>query len=149
MIRRLPPAETNLKKRLVKSPKVYLRDSGILHALLGIGDYDQLLGHPSNGSSWEGFCVENLLAAAPKWRPGFTRTGNGAELDLVLERGGKMQAYEFKLSSAPKLGRGFHELVAELQPAAATLIAPVENAYELQKGVFVMPLAEACRNLAS
>lgn len=144
----MPPAETNLKKRLVKSPKVYLRDSGILHALLGIGDYDQLLGHPSNGSSWEGFCLENLLAAAPQWRPGFIRTGNGAELDLVLERGGKRRAYEFKLSSAPKPGRGFHELVAELQPEAATLIAPVDNAYELQKGVFVMPLAEACRNLA-
>ena len=93
--------------------------------------------------------MENLLAAAPRWRPGFIRTGNGAELDLVLECGGKMQAYEFKLSTAPRPGRGFHELVAELKPAAATLIAPVENAYELQKGVFVMPLAEACRNLAN
>ena len=149
MLRLLPPAEANLKKRLVKSPKIYIRDSGILHALLGIGDYDHLLGHPANGSSWEGFCVENLLAAAPKWRPGFIRTGNGAELDLVLERGGKTRVYEFKLSAAPTPGRGFHELAAELHPASATVVAPVETSYELQKGVFVMPLAEACRNLAA
>ena len=148
MLRTLPPAESNLKKRLVKSPKVYIRDSGLLHALLGIGDYDHLLGHPSKGSSWEGFCVENLLATAPKWRPGFIRTGNGAELDLVLERGGKTHVYEFKLSTAPKAGRGFHELAAELNPASATIVAPVENSYELQKGVFVMPLADACRKLA-
>ncbi|MFA4943841.1 MAG: ATP-binding protein [Lentisphaeria bacterium] len=147
MLRLLPPAETNLKKRLVKAPKVYIRDSGILHALLGIGDHDQLLGHPVNGSSWEGFCIENLLAAAPKWRPGFLRTGNGAELDLVLERGGAAHVYEFKLSTAPKPGRGFHELVADLRPTSATVVAPVDTAYEVQKGVRVMPLVDACREL--
>ncbi len=149
MLRLLPPAESNMKKRLVKSPKLYIRDSGILHALLGIADYDHLLGHPSNGSSWEGFCVENLLAAAAKWRPGFIRTGNGAEMDLVLERGGRTHAYEFKLSTAPKPKRGFHELAAELGVEVATVVAPVKESYELQKGVFVMPLAEACRKLAA
>lgn len=147
MIRILSPAESNLKKRLVKSPKVYIRDSGILHALLGIADYDHLLGHPTNGSSWEGHCLENILASAPKWRPGFVRTGNGAELDLVLERGGAMRVYEFKLSTAPKPSRGFHELMADLKPEAATIVAPVSSSYELQEGVFAKPLAEACRDL--
>lgn len=149
MLRLLPPAEANVKKRLVKSPKVYLRDSGILHALLGIADYDHLLGYPANGGSWEGFCIENLVAAAPKWRAGFVRTGNGAEVDLVLERGGKIRFYEFKMSTAPKPKRGFHELLGEMTPESATVVAPVSNSYELSKGVMVMPLAEACRQLAA
>ncbi len=149
MVRLLPPVEGNLKKRLVKSPKIYLRDSGILHALLGIDGYDRMLGHPSNGASWEGHCLENLIASAPKWQPGYLRTSNGAELDLVLERGGRRHVFEFKLSSAPKPKRGFHELVEELQPISATIVAPVASSYELYKNVFVKPRAEACCDLAA
>ncbi|MCK5799448.1 MAG: ATP-binding protein, partial [Deltaproteobacteria bacterium] len=110
MLRQLPPCEANLKKRLVKAPKLYLRDSGLLHDLLDIASYDELLGHPSVGASWEGFAIENIISTMPRWRASFLRTSNGAEVDLVLERGDRRRLYEFKASKAPKPTRGFHEL---------------------------------------
>jgi predicted AAA+ superfamily ATPase len=137
MVRLLPPAVTNLKKRLIKSPKVYLRDSGILHALLGIETYDSLLANPSAGASWEGFVIENAIVKYDRWRPSFLRTSNGAEIDLVLERTGRRHLLECKLSKAPKPSRGFHELVDDLKPDSAWLIAPVDEPYEIRKGVFV------------
>lgn len=143
MLRRLPPLEANLSKRLVRSPKLYLRDSGLLHNLLGIESYDDLLAHPQAGESWEGFVIEQLIAAHPRWRPHFLRTSNGAELDLVLERGQRRRVYEIKLSKAPKLSRGFHELVGQLQPERAELIAPVETSYEARPGIWVRPPLEA------
>ena len=86
LVRRLPPFQANVGKRLVKAPKVYVRDSGIVHALLNIGDYEGLLGHPVSGTSWEGFVIENLIAAAPmRTEPLFYRTAAGAEVDLLLE----------------------------------------------------------------
>lgn len=142
MLRRLPPLEANLSKRLVRSPKLYLRDSGLLHNLLGIESYDDLLAHPQAGESWEGFVIEQLIAAHPRWRPHFLRTSNGAELDLVLERGQRRRVYEIKLSKAPKLSRGFHELVGQLQPERAELIAPVETSYEAKPGIWVRPPLE-------
>ena len=87
MVRLLPPAVANLKKRLVKSPKIYLRDSGILHALLNIEKYDDLLGNPIAGASWKGFVIENIIAQYDRWKPSFLRTSNGAEINLVMERG--------------------------------------------------------------
>ena len=102
----LPPFEANLKKRLVRAPKVYLHDSGILHALLEIEDFDHLLAHPQVGESWEGFIIEQLLAVMPRWRPAFLRTSNGAEVDLVLERGERRLIFEIKLSKAPQPSRG-------------------------------------------
>ena len=140
MIRLLPPYATNLKKRLVRSPKVYVRDSGILHALLEIERYDQLLGHPIVGASWEGLVLEHLIAARPRWRPSFIRTGNGAEIDLVMKRGGRTVVFECKFSKAPKPSRGFFELVGDLQPESAWVIAPVDEAYEYQRGVRVANL---------
>lgn len=137
MLRLLQPSATNLKKRLVKSPKVYLRDSGILHALLDIEEYDALLGHPIAGASWEGWAVENLCAMYPRWRPSFLRTANGAEIDLLLERNGRHHIFECKLSKAPKVSRGFHELADSLQPDSAWLIAPVKEPYEIRKGIVV------------
>lgn len=137
MVRLLPPASTNLKKRLVKSPKIYLRDSGILHALLEIEEYDYLLANPIAGASWEGFVIENIIAKYARWRPSFLRTSNGAEIDLVLERAGRCRLFECKLSKAPKPSRGFYELVDCMQPESAWVIAPVDEPYEIRKGVFV------------
>ena len=143
MLRLLPPLEANLSKRLVRSPKLYLRDSGLLHNLLGIETYDDLLAHPQAGESWEGFVIEQLIAAHPRWRPHFLRTSNGAELDLVLERGRQRRVYEIKLSKAPRVSRGFHELVGQLQPERAELIAPVDQAFEARPGIWVRPPLQA------
>jgi predicted AAA+ superfamily ATPase len=143
MVRLLAPFDANLKKRLVRSPKIYLRDSGVLHALLEIVDFDHLLAHPQVGESWEGFVIEQLLAVMPRWRPAFLRTGNGAEVDLVMERGQERLIFEIKLSKAPQPSRGFHTLVAELQADAATVIAPVDTPYEWRRGIWVMDLAAA------
>ena len=140
MLRQLRPTESNLKKRLVKSPKIYLRDSGILHSLLDIEDYDSLLAHPVAGASWEGFAIENIITEYKRWKPSFLRTSNGAEIDLLLERGGKRHMFECKLSKAPKISRGFHELVALMQPDSAWVIAPVDEPYELRKGIVACPL---------
>ncbi|MBU0675866.1 MAG: ATP-binding protein [Proteobacteria bacterium] len=139
MIRLLPPTEANLKKRLVKSPKIYLRDSGILHALLDVDGYDTLLANPIAGPSWEGFVLENLIAGHPRWRASFVRTSNGAEIDLLLERSGRRHLFECKLSKAPKASRGFHELVDDLQPEGAWIIAPADEPYEISKNITVCP----------
>jgi predicted AAA+ superfamily ATPase len=119
LVRRLQPYSTNVGKRLVKSPKVYIRDSGLLHALLNITAFDALLGHPVVGASWEGFAIENLINAAPPLTvPGFYRTSGGAEIDLVLELpGGERWAIEVKRSRAAKPGRGFYEACEDLKPA--------------------------------
>lgn len=135
MVRLLPPAEANLKKRLIKSPKIYLRDSGILHALLDIESYDFLLANPVAGPSWEGFVIENLIAKYPRWRCSFIRTSNGAEIDLVLERAGRCHLFECKLSKAPKPSRGFYELVNQLHPQSAWVVAPVDAPYALKEGI--------------
>jgi uncharacterized protein len=119
LVRRLPPHHRNVGKRLVKSPKTYVRDSGLLHALLGIGDFDSLLGHPVIGASWEGFVIENLLAAAPSGaKAGFYRTAAGAEMDLVLELGAKhgVWAVEIKRSTAPGLQKGNHHALTDIAP---------------------------------
>jgi hypothetical protein len=139
MIRLLPPTEANLKKRLVKSPKIYLRDSGILHALLDVEGYGALLANPIAGPSWEGFVLENLISGHPRWRASFVRTSNGAEIDLLLERSGRRHLFECKLSKAPKASRGFYELVEDLQPEGAWIIAPVDEPYEISKNIMVCP----------
>ncbi len=140
MLRLLPPTSPNLKKRLVKSPKVYLRDSGILHALLDIERYDRLLAHSVAGASWEGFVMDNILPKYEHWRPSFLRTSNGAEVDLVLERGGRSHFFEFKLSKAPKPSRGFYQLVDDMQSDSAWVVAPVDDIYEIRHDVHVCPL---------
>lgn len=140
MVRLLKPAEKNLKKRLIKSPKVYLRDTGILHSLHDIEDYDHLLANPVAGASWESFAMENILSAYSHWRPSFMRTSNGAEIDLLLERANRLLLFEFKLSKAPKPSRGFYELRDALQPEAAQVIAPVDSPYEIRQGILVESL---------
>ena len=118
LVRRLPSWHRNIGKRLVKAPKVYVRDSGIVHALLGLRDKETLLGHPVVGSSWEGFVIETLLAVAPlETEASFYRTAAGAEIDLVLSLpGGRRWAVEIKRGLVPKLERGFHHACADLQP---------------------------------
>lgn len=139
ILRRLEPYFANVGKRLVKSPKVYVRDSGLLHALLGIGTLDDLAGHPVAGHSWEGFVIEQIVAALPPLASvGFYRTSVGAELDLVVEHAGRRVGYEIKLSSAPKPSRGFWNACEDLGVACAYVVAPVTEAYPLADNIEVV-----------
>ena len=143
MVRRLQPHLANVGKRLVKSPKVYLRDSGVLHALLGLATVQDLQGHPIAGASWEGFVVEQVAAALPPdAQLGFYRTAAGAELDLVIERGTRKLGVGIKFSSAPKPTKGFWQALRDLQIDRAYVIAPVSRRYPLAEGVEVVPLTE-------
>lgn len=137
LVRRLPPMHRNVGKRLVKSPKVYVRDSGLVHALLGIGDMDALLGHPVVGLSWEGFAIENLISVAPEeTRAGFYRTSAGAEIDLVLELpGGKLWAVEFKRGLAPRLEKGFHHAREDMQPERSFVVYAGQDRFKLATDV--------------
>jgi predicted AAA+ superfamily ATPase len=143
MVRRLQPHLANVGKRLVKSPKVYVRDSGMLHALLGLASVRDLQGHPAAGASWEGFVIEQVAAALPEEAQlGFYRTAVGAELDLVIEHRGRKVGIEIKFSSAPKPGRGFWQSLQDLKIATAWVVAPVTRRYPLAPGVEVLPLHE-------
>jgi len=141
MVRLLPPYHANVRKRLVKSPKVYIRDSGLLHALLELADLDALLGHPIVGASWEGFVLEQLLGALPEWQAHFYRTASGAEIDLVLSRGRQRLAVEAKASVAPVVSRGFYTAMADLDIEAGWIIAPVDTPYPLRERVMVAPVS--------
>ncbi len=133
MVRRLGPYAANLKKRLVKSPKLYIRDSGVLHTLLNIPDRNTLLGHPIYGASWEGFCLENILARCQRTvQASFFRTVRGAEIDLILELGRSRIAVEFKSSSAAKPQRGFWTGLKDLNIERAWIIAPIQEGYPIQ-----------------
>ncbi len=152
LVRRLPPLHPNVGKRLVKSPKTYIRDSGLTHALLGIEAYDDLLGHPVAGASWEGFVIENLLANTPAGtQASFYRTSKGAEIDLVLQLGGKhgTWAIEIKHSSAPKLERGFHVALQDLRPARSFLVYPGVDRYPKGNGIEAIGLREMASLLAA
>jgi hypothetical protein len=140
MVRILPPHEPNLKKRLIKSPKVYIRDTGILHSLLEIESFDNLMGHPVYGASWEGFVIENILSKLPKWNAGFYRTSSGTEIDLILEKGKKKIAVECKASSAPQISKGFWNALEDLAIKEAWIISPVMEGYPIKKNVKVSPL---------
>lgn len=149
MVRLLPPLEANLKKRLVKSPKVYIRDSGLLHALLDLDTPDALYGHPVFGASWEGWCIEQIVAAMPLWTPCFYRTSSGEELDLVLTRGRRRLAFEIKASLAPHLSRGFPGSLAALKPERTWVLCPTTDpGYPLRDTVRVVGLSECLRHLA-
>ena len=151
LVRRLRPYHASVGKRLVKVPKVYVRDSGLLHALLNIETLDRLSGHPVVGASWEGFVLENLLAALP-WRtqPLFYRTAVGAEIDLVLERpDGERWAIEIKRGLAAKLERGFHHARQDLAPAKAFVVYSGEERYPVADGVEAIGLREMAAVLAA
>ena len=149
LVRRLPPWHANLGKRLVKSPKVYVRDSGLVHALLSVPDKETLLSHPAIGASWEGFVVENLLNGAPESVQGyFYRSSGGAEIDLLLAwPDKKLWAIEIKRSLAPKIERGFHAACADLHPARKLVIYPGKETYRLAEDIDVMSLNSAMQLL--
>ena len=145
LVRRLPPWHANLGKRLVKSPKVYVRDTGLLHALLSIPDKETLLSHPIIGPSWEGFVVENLLNSAPEGVQGhFYRSSGGAEIDLLLAwPNGDLWAIEIKRSLTPKVERGFHSACVDLKPERKLVIYPGVESYRVAEDIQVMSLAGA------
>ncbi|MEY2619057.1 MAG: hypothetical protein RL522_2059 [Pseudomonadota bacterium] len=149
LLRRLPPWHTNAGKRLVKAPKVYVRDSGLLHALLGIGSREQLLSHMVVGASWEGHCVESLMSCAPQGVTAyFYRTSAGAEIDLLLVwPSGEQWAIEFKRSLAPKLERGFHSACNDLKPARKWVVYPGQEAYPLAADIQAVSLPGLCEAL--
>lgn len=145
LVRRLEPFSENVGKRLVRSPKIYLRDTGLMHALLGIESYDGLLGHPAVGGSWEGFVLEHLIAHAPRGTtPWLYRTQAGAEIDLLLVApDGTRTAVEVKRSLAPKASRGFRVACEDLAADHRMIVTPGEGRYPIDEGIEVVGLGEA------
>ncbi|TRX20924.1 ATP-binding protein [Flavobacterium franklandianum] len=142
ILRTVLPYETNVKKRLVKSPKVFVRDSGLLHQLLSIPDFNSLLGNPVFGSSWEGVVVENIIVNKPDWNYYFYRTATGDEMDLILEKGNQRIAIECKASTAPKLTKGFYRALEVIKPQKTYVIIPAPVSYEIAPNVTVCGLSE-------
>ena len=149
LLRRLTPWSGNLGKRLIRSPKVYVRDSGLTHALLEIGPLNQLLGHPVAGPSWEGFVVENLIRAAGSMgTPSFYRTADGSELDLVFEKGGRpFIGIEIKRSTAPKIGHGFMIACEDLKIEHRMIVSSGNEQYRTKGNINVHSLASATQTV--
>jgi predicted AAA+ superfamily ATPase len=139
LLRRLAAWHGNVGKRLVKSPKVYVRDSGLVHALLGLTNYESVLSHPVAGLSWEGFVIEQIMSAAPSLDYSFYRTAQGAEADLVIDfRHGQVWVVEIKRSSAPTVSKGFHQAAVDVNANRKILVAPVEQTYQMKDNIEVM-----------
>ena len=141
IVRTFQPYEVNVKKRLVKSPKVFVRDSGILHQLLAITNFNSLLGNPVFGSSWEGIVVENIIVNMPSWDYFFYRTATGDEIDLILKKGNQVIAIECKASDAPKVTKGFYRSLEVVKPNKTYIIAPTNDTYQIQENVTVIGLS--------
>ena len=141
IIRQLQPYSTNLKKRLVKTPKVYIRDSGLLHALLDIENIEDLRSHPVCGASFEGVVMENIISLFPGWEPFFLRTSNGAEADLLLSKGQKKLLFEMKLNASPKASKGFFQLMEEINPQETFVIALIKETFQV-KGIVYASLEQ-------
>jgi predicted AAA+ superfamily ATPase len=142
ILRTLPPYEMNVKKRLVKAHKVYVRDSGILHLLLGIKNLEMLFGHPVFGASWEGLVIEQLLSAI-NVPANFYRTAKGEEIDLVLEINGSVIAIECKASSSPQPTKGFYKAIGDLKPAKTFIVAPISSpGYLIAENIIAVGLRE-------
>lgn len=151
LVRRLRPFHSNAGKRMVKSPKVYVRDSGIVHSLLGIADYNALSGHPVVGASWEGFVIENLLAAVPELTiASFYRTSAGAEIDVVLEIPGQgLWAIDIKRGLSARPERGFHSACDDLNPSRRLFVNSGNQRYRISEQVEAMGLRELAAELAA
>ena len=152
LVRRLKPYYHNMGKRLVKSPRIYIRDSGLVHALLRIEDMNTLAGHPVVGASWEGFIIENLLSAAPQnTQASFYRTQGGAEIDLVLELGGKngTWAIEIKRSLSPTPSKGFYYARDDIQPSKTFIVYAGQDRYPISEGVEIISLNELATELSA
>jgi predicted AAA+ superfamily ATPase len=143
MTRELKPYDSNLKKRLVKSPKIYIRDSGILHSLLNIESLNSLMSHPVFGFSWEGLVIENVCSLNPEFEASFYKSSQGSEIDLVLQKGDQQIAIECKVGDAPKPTKGFWLALKDIQPEISYIVAPqVKNKYSIAKNVWVIGLEE-------
>lgn len=142
LVRRLLPWTFNIGKRLVRSPKIYVRDSGIIHALLNIATYNDLLGHPVVGGSWEGFVIENVLSIAPSMvQPFYYRSPGGAEIDLILEfSSNEKWAIEIKRSSAPSLSKGFHIACDDIKPQRKYVVYAGKDQFPMGDGIMAISL---------
>lgn len=149
IIRSLPPWERNIKKRLVKSPKIYIRDSGLLHRLLQISDFNILMGNPVFGSSWEGFVIENIISSLHDCKFSFYRSAIGDELDLIIEKADKTLAVECKASTAPQVSKGFWNAIETTQPDKTYIVAPVSSSYLFKPNVEVCGLSDFLKKAAS
>lgn len=147
VLRTLPPFEGNLKKRLIKSPKVYVRDSGILHRILQINDFNNLMGHPVFGPSWEGLVVENIISSIGDGRFSFFRTASGDEVDLIMQKGTQIIAIECKATTAPQITSSFRKTLELINPDQTLVIAPVQGQYPAGQGIIVSGLSEAIEML--
>lgn len=149
LVRRLEPWHANVKKRLVKSPRFYIRDSGILHRLLGIGDYDSLLSNPVLGKSWEGFVIENILSVLPRQAEAYCyRTAAGAEIDLLLRLSGKeFWALEIKSGVAPKINNGFHLACQDVKASRKYVVYGGHDEFPIEKDTVVISLKKLLRKL--
>ncbi len=152
LVRRLSPWHGNVRKRLVKSPKVYVRDSGLVHALLAIDDREALLAHPVAGGSWEGLAIESMIAAAPSGTEAhFFRTSAGAEIDLLLKLPGRRKpwAIEIKRGLAPKIERGFHLGCDAVRPERSLVVYGGDERFPLAEGVEALSLVDLCDDLSA
>jgi predicted AAA+ superfamily ATPase len=148
LIRTLLPFEGNVKKRLVKSPKIYVRDTGILHQLLQIKNYNDLMSNPVFGASWEGLVVENICSVLGDYSFSFYRSATGDEIDLILQKNGKIFAIECKASVTPQLTKGFWNAIEAIQPQKSLIVAPISDSYLIKENVIVCGLNEAIEMLA-
>ena len=142
MVRQLQPWYENIHKRQVKSPRIYFRDSGILHSLLGISDYHQLTGNPKLGASWEGFALEQTLQIVRPVDAYFWSTYSGAEVDLFFIKNGKRHGVEFKYSEAPKATKSMYVAIEDLSLDHLWVVYPGKNIYPLTEKIKVLPLQE-------
>jgi predicted AAA+ superfamily ATPase len=149
LVRRLKPWTSNVGKRLVKSPKIYVRDSGLAHALLNIQDYNTLLGHPVVGGSWEGFVIENIMAVIPsRVQPYYYSTSRGEEIDLVLEfASGSKWAIEIKRSSTPYVSKGFYVGCEDIKADKRFVVYSGKDKFPMNEGVTAIPLPDLMQEL--
>lgn len=147
LIRSLPPFFANTKKRIVKSPKIYVRDTGLLHQLLQIRTFNDLLGHPVFGASWEGLVVENVCSSVLNAEFSFFRSATGEEMDLIVQKNGRVVAIECKASTAPQIAQGFWNAVDIIRPDRTFVVAPVERKYEIHENVDVVNLGDLLLSL--
>ncbi len=147
MLRLLPPYLANTRKRLVKSPKIYMADTGLTNALLGISEFNQLAGHPSVGAAWETMVLANLSGSFPKGDFSFYRTSHGAEIDIIIECHGKLIAVECKASISPGLTSGTYSAIIDVKPDATLVVSPVEKGWPLKPGIEVVNIASAIKTI--
>jgi len=147
MVHILPPYISNTGKRMVKSPKVYVADTGIVAALLGLEDFTQIAGHPVFGSLWESLVIANLKGLFPRAELSFYRTSNGSEIDILLQLSGKLFAIECKASVAPTLSRGSYLAFEDIAPVHLFVVAPVSQGYPVKAGVTVVSLSELVQQI--